>query len=550
MHRNEVSKFLSNYLFILAGFLSIPFCLAFYYQFIASRAAHPQPHSTLAFFITILITIGAGFLFRYNGRDADGRRFFRKEGFLSLCLVWFLSGIIGGLPFTFSGTLRNPVDAYFEAMSSFTTTGSTVMYPKNIDAKTGANKPIHVTVSQRLKIKYTFYGNIDPIVDPDSGIVLYAGIDAVGKAIIFWRCLMQWLGGMGIVVLFIAVLPAYGLGGNKLLVQSELPGPTSDNIAPRAREAASMLWKAYLSLTVIEIFLLKIASSDISVLDAVQIAMASISTGGFMPYREAIQVYNSPIIQWIMVLFMIIGSMNFTLHFYLIRGKLYRLLEPEFLLYLLTLLIGSSLVVGNLIGKQQMLLSGISKQFNFVEALRFGLFQYISSQSSTGFVLVDYDQWPHFAQAVIITSMYIGGMSCSTSGGIKVLRYYILLRTAVYRVEALFKPEVVRTFKVKKQPVSNTTKETTLSFFFIVIAFALLSTLVYIADGLDFRTAFSVASSMITNCGVAYGPGGPTQTFAFMTNFSKLISTFWMVLGRLEFFMLLILFTPKFWRKA
>ena len=278
--------------------------------------------------------------------------------------------------------------------------------------------------------------------------------------------------------------------------------------------------------------------------------MATISTGGFIPYREAIQAYNSPVIQWIMILFMIIGSTNFTLQRYLIRGKIYRLLDPEFLLYFLTLFIGGTCVVVSLVGKQELLLSGVSTKLNFVESLRFGMFQYISSQSSTGFVLVDYDQWPHFAQAVMITSMYIGGMSCSTAGGIKVLRYYILMRTAVYRTEALFKPEVVRTFKIRKQPVTQTTKETTLSFFFIVIGFALLSTIIYIANGLDFRTAFTIAGSMINNNGVAYGPGGPTQTFAFMSNFSKLISTFWMVLGRLEFFMLLILLTPKFWKKA
>lgn len=535
---------------ILSGFLVVPFLIAFYYQFFYPKFLHPQPHSTLAFFITILICLAIALILRRWGKGADGRKFFRKEGFLSLCLIWFITGIIGGIPFTLSGTLENPIDAYFEAMSGFTTTGSSVMYPKNINPETGKNSPIHVTVAERLKIKYTFYGNINPIRDPDTGTVLYAGLDAVSQAILFWRCFMQWLGGMGIVVLFIAVLPAYGLGGNKLLVQAELPGPSSESLAPRAKEAASLLWKAYLAITFLQVFFLKIASSDITLMDSILIAMSTVSTGGFTPFRETIQIYNTPSIQWIMILFMLIGSINFSLYFYVIRGKLYRLFEPEFLLYMLTLLVGSTLVIGSLVGKQEMFLSGISEKLNFFQAIRLGIFQYVSCQSSTGFVLVDYDQWPYFAQAIMITAMYIGGMSCSTAGGIKVLRYYILVRTALFRTESIFKPETVRTFKIRNQPVNPTIKETTLSFFFIATSFALISTLVYIADGLDFRTAFSLASCMINNVGLAYGPGGPIQTFAFMSNFSKLISTFWMVLGRLEFFMLLILLTPKFWKRT
>jgi len=249
-------------------------------------------------------------------------------------------------------------------------------------------------------------------------------------------------------------------------------------------------------------------------------------------------------------LFMIIGSINFSIFFQLIKGKLYRLFDPELLLYGVTIIVGSSFIIGSLVGKQEILLAGVSEKLGFTDAFRLGLFQYVSCQSSTGFVLLDYDQWPHFAQAILVTSMFIGAMSCSTGGGLKVMRYLILMRTAIFRTEAIFKPEIIRTFKIRKQPVNPTIKETTLSFFFIAIFFSLISTLVYIADGLDFRTAFSAACTMINNVGVAYGPGGPTQTFAFMTNFSKFISTFWMVLGRLEYYMILILLTRTFWKKA
>ncbi len=550
MHKKEIFKFISGYFFIFAGVICAPLLIAIYYQFFVPKYLHPQPHSTLAFLFTLLFCVGLGFIFRHLGKGADGRRFFRKEGFLSLCIIWFLTGIIGGVPFTLSKTLTNPIDAYFEAMSGITTTGSSVMYPKNIDPITQKNKPIKITVSKQMRVKYTFYGNIDPIIDHESGMVLFAGTDAISKAIIFWRILLQWLGGMGIVILFIAVLPAYGLGGNKLLVQAELPGPSSEDLAPKARDAATLLWKAYLTITVFSIFLLKIMDKNISIIDAMYIVMSSVSTGGFIPYRQAIHVYNNPSVQWLMILFMIIGSINFSIIFQVIKGKLYRLFDPEFLFFLLTILIGSLIIFSSILNTKQMLFIGAMEKIGTIDSIRIALFQYISCQSSTGFVLLDYDQWVDFAQAIMITAMFIGAMSCSTGGGFKVMRYYILIKTALFRTEAIYKPEMVRTFKIRKQPVSPTIKETTLSFFFIAISCALISTLVYIADGLDFKTAFSTACTMINNVGMAHGPGGATQSFAFMSNFSKFISTFWMVLGRLEYYMILILFTRTFWKKA
>lgn len=550
MNRQEIYKFISGYFLIFSALVVIPFLIAFWYQFFIPAYLHPQPHSTLAFLLTILCCLALGFTFRYLGKDADGRRFFRKEGFLSLCIIWFLSGIIGGLPFLLSKTFDNPIDAYFEAMSGITTTGCTVIYPMQIDPVTHQNMPINVVISEKMNIKYRFYGNIRPIIDPKTGIVLYAGTDAISKAILFWRCLLQWLGGMGIVILFIAVLPAYGLGGNKLLVQAELPGPSSEDLAPKAKDAASLLWKTYLAISILGIFFLRIFNPNLSVMDAVYIVMATVSTGGFLPYQQSLHVFNNPTLQWMLILLMIIGSINFSLIFQVIKGKLYRLMDPELLLFLLTLVIGGGFIVASIVGKQELLLAGLSEQLNFKDAMRIGLFQYISCQSTTGMLLLDYDQWPHFAQAIMVTAMFIGAMSCSTGGGIKIMRYYILLLTALYRTEAIFQPEVVRTFRIRNQPVNPTIKETTLSFFFIAIVFTLVSTLVYIADGIDFRTAFTTAATMINNVGVAYGPGGPSQTFTFMSNFSKFISTFWMVLGRLEYYMILILLTRAFWRKA
>lgn len=548
MNLREVSKFLSNYIFILASFLIIPLCIAFYFEFFVPKSVHPQPHSTGSFCITILICIAVAYVLHAFGKRATGENFFRREGLLAVILIWFISGTIGALPFYLSKTLENPVDAIFESISGFTTTGSSVMYPMNYDPATGENKIVSVVVSDSLKITYSFYGNIKPVIDPESGQVLYSGFDAIGKALLFWRCFMQWVGGMGIVVLFIAILPAYGLGGNKLLMQAELPGPQHENIAPKAKDAASLLWKVYLLFTVIAIIFLKFSNSSITWYDSILIATSTVSTGGFLPLKEGILVYNLPIVQWIMIIFMFLGSVNFTIHFYVLKGKLYRLLDTELILYVISILVGVCLVGFSLAGTEQVLLSGESVRFSFANTIRYGLFQYLSCQSTLGMVLMDYDQWPFFAQSMMITAMYIGGMSCSTAGGIKVMRYYILMKSAAYRTEAIFQPERVRAFRVRNRLINDKTKETALTFFFVVISFSLIATLIYIADGMDFRTAFSCTSSMINNVGMGYGPSGPSQSFAFMSNFSKIISTFWMVLGRLEFFVLLILFTPAFWK--
>ncbi|MCH9634700.1 MAG: Trk system potassium uptake protein TrkG [Chlamydiae bacterium] len=548
MNLRETSKFLSNYIFILASFLIVPLCMAFYFEFCIPKFEHPQPHSTLAFFITISICVTVAYILHAYGKKADGSHFFRREGFLAVILIWFISGVIGALPFYLSGTLTNPVEAYFESVSGFTTTGASVMYPMNYNPETKVNNPVSYTVTGQHKTTYKFYGNIRPVIDAQSGSVLYSGYDAVGKALLFWRCFMQWVGGMGIVVLFIAILPAYGLGGNKLLMQAELPGPQHENIAPKARDAASLLWKVYLFFTLIALLCVRISNPSITWYDSILISISTISTGGFLPLKQDILVYNLPIIQWIMILFMFLGSVNFTIHFYVLKGKFSKLFDSELILFILSILVGVTLVIISLTGTEQTLLTGQSIRFDFSNSIRYGLFQYLSCQSTTGMILMDYDQWPFFAQSIMITAMYIGGMSCSTAGGIKVIRYYILMKTAAYRTEAIFKPETVRSFRVRNRLVSDKTKETVLTFFFIAITFSLIGTLTYIGDGIDFRTAFSSMSCMINNVGMGYGPAGPSQSFAFMSNFSKIISTFWMILGRLEFFIVLILFTPTFWR--
>jgi len=204
------------------------------------------------------------------------------------------------------------------------------MYAMNYNTETKSNDPIHYSTSGTQKRTYTFKGNIKPVVNPQSGLVLYSGFDAIGKALLFWRCFMQWVGGMGIVVLFIAILPAYGLGGNKLLMQAELPGPQNETIAPKSKDAASLLWKVYLFFTLAAILFIKYSNASITWYDSILIATSTISTGGFLPLKESILVYNLPILQWIMIIFMFIRKLLiFTIHLYVLKGKLYRLFDSE-----------------------------------------------------------------------------------------------------------------------------------------------------------------------------------------------------------------------------
>ncbi len=250
----EISRVLGQYLFGLTLILCLPLALSIYYEFISLPDSHPQPHSTIAFLNTILFSSAMSALLFYWGRLSKGV-LYRREALALVAMIWFISAIIGGLPFYFSGTFEHFIDAYFEAMSGLTTTGASVMHAKAFNPSTGAEIPHLVDSVYGSAITYEFFGTIQPVRDPETGLILFQGIEAVSKGLLFWRSLMQWLGGMGIVVLFVAILPALGVGG-RVLYQAEVPGPTKEAVTPRIKETASLLWKLYLGLTFLEIFLL------------------------------------------------------------------------------------------------------------------------------------------------------------------------------------------------------------------------------------------------------------------------------------------------------
>lgn len=544
----DICKVLGLFLYGFTAALLVPVLLEIYYLHFASPEDHPQPHALGSFIATIAITLVLAFILRLIGRGTSGI-LYRRESLLTVVIIWLLTPALGGLPFYLSNTLTNPHAAYFESMSGFTTTGASVMQAKLYDPDTGKEKKIEVEVCGPVPTTYSYYGTIEPVRDPTTNKILFEGIEAVGKPLLFWRSFIQWLGGVGIVVLFVAVLPMLGVGG-KMLLNSEITGPVKDSFTPRIKESALQLWKIYVGLTIAQFFLLMLTNDKMPWLDSITITFSTLSTGGFSIKNSSIAYYNSAATEWIVILFMILGGVNFSLYYFLFRGKLYRLYEREFLLYILAILIVSSLAAWYLIGAPKVLLTGDSKGFfTTSEAIRHGTFQLVSAQTSTGFATVNYDQWPYIIQVLMLIVMFVGGMSGSTAGGIKIIRHYMLFRIAQFKVENLFRPETVRKFKVGDRDVDAGASILVLCFFLVIVAVSTLGTFLFVADGIDPETALGCVGCFVNNVGLGFRAANPSGSFAFMSDFSLTLSSLLMILGRLEFFTVLAILVPAFWRQ-
>lgn len=526
-----IYQILGKYLTLLSLLLCLPLGMAVYYEFLAP-AFHPQPHSTRAFLAALLISLAISGLFRTLGRNPHGP-FYRRESILAVVLIWLVTSVIASLPFTFSGTLKRPLDAYFEAMSGLTTTGVTLLCPKAYNPATGEELPVYITNPQVPTKTYSYYGTVEPIRDPSSGLVLYTGIEAVSRAVLFWRSLLQWIGGIGIVVIFLYILPALGVGG-KFLYQMEMTGPVKDGIAPRIQNTANFLLRVYLLFTLAQIALLLFVG--LPPFDALCTSLSTISTGGFAVRNDSIASYGKAA-EWIIALFMILGSINFSLYFHAYRFKFYKIFVPDFLLFLALALLGCLAVSIPLLSTHSV-----------GSAIREGFFQALSVQSTTGFFTANYDLWPFASQMFMLLLMFVGGMSGSTAGGIKTSRFYILYKIVLHRLESLYRPDSVRKLTIGSAEIDDKSSLTVLSFFCIVAFFAVLGTVGLVLDGVDPETAFGLIASLMNNVGLAFRGAGPTDTVAFLSPFSKILSLCWMLLGRLEFYVVLLLFLPSYWR--
>lgn len=551
MSYRGISKALGIYFLFFSLLLTIPLILSYYYEFHLDPQLHPQPHSSLAFLQSILICLAFGLISYLIGYQRE-LHLYPKENIVFILLICLLTPALSSLPFLFSDTLSNPLQAYFESMSGFTTTGATVLYPKQYDS--GGNEvPIVSKYGNAVPITNQFYGTVSPVRDPVTQQILYEGIEAVSKGVLFWRSLTQWIGGFGIVVLFIAILPPLGVGGvsGKLLFRMEIAQPLKESFLQRIVQVAFQLFLIYLGLTALQTVLLLMTNDEIDLFNAVTIAFSTISTGGFSIHNANIGYYQNAQTEWIIMLFMVMGSTNFIIYYYVLKGQFYRVFQVEFFVYLFLILLGSCLVSWYLIGTETMAISEPQKGalFSFQEAIRYGFFQMISAFSSTGFRTAYYDKWPLFVQTLMMFAIFIGGMSYSTAGGMKIIRQYILFREAQMRTESLFRSGGMRQFRIGGQEISSDTLLMIFTFFWIAICVVALSNCLFVLDNMDIQSAFSFTASILNNAGLGFRITGPTESCAFLSNFGLIFSSFLMLLGRLEYFIVLAVLTPAFWRE-
>lgn len=525
----QIFKTVSFFLYVLAGVLVLPLVIAFTFEFIKDPHLHPQPFETAAFLKTWLIVMGVAFFFHFLSRGAP-KAFFKREGIAAVLIIWVVTPALGALPFLFNGTFEHFEDAYFEMTSGFTTTGISIVYPKKYNELTQEEEPYRkLYCSLGTNIEYVFYGTVKPV----NG---FTGVEAIGKGLLFWRALTQWLGGIGIILLFIAIMPSLE-GGAKFLFQSEALGPVKETMTPRIRDTAFILFKIYGCLTAIQLVLLMFTNPRLSFFDAICITFSTISSGGFSVRNNGIASYNSQATEWIVMIFMIVGTINFALFYYLVKGKLFRLKDPELASYLFLLITFSAFAVVKLL-----------PIYSFGDAIRYGVFQIVSSMTTTGFSTGPYDSWPFAVQTLMIVIAYIGGMAASTAGGIKVIRHYILSKLTVQKVENIFRPELVQRQQMGALSIRKETASTILCFFYLYLFVATLAALIYIFSGVDPETSFGLVSAHLNNSGIGFRLAREAGC-AFLTPFGKFFSCFLMFLGRLELFIPLVLFIPAFWKR-
>jgi len=444
-----------------------------------------------ALLISVLLATVIGYAFLYYGSFDDGHITFR-EGVAVVSGAWLVISFLGAMPYYFAGTL-DFISAIFESISGFTTTGATTI----------------------------------------------TAIEAVPKSMLFWRSMTHWMGGIGIVVLFIAFLPNIGSGAVHMF-NAEVTGPTDDRVVPRIRETSVALCKIYIIFTAIEAILLFFAG--MSFYDCINHAFSTIATGGFSTYDNGVMHYNSPLIEGIIGFFMILAGGNFALYFSVGKKGIKELWhDTEFKAYIFLVIITTILIAVNIFCKMD---------FTGTEALRHSFFQVASIISTTGFVSNDFDVWPAFSKYILILLMFIGACAGSTAGGIKVSRIVILCKLTLAEIRHTVHPSMVTNVSMNGKHVPDTVIAGIGRFFFLYMMLFAGLTLSLASTGLSVTDSIGAIAATISSVGPALGVAGATSTYASITPFGKTVICVAMLLGRLELFTLLVLIRPEFWRST
>jgi trk system potassium uptake protein len=432
------------------------------------------------FLYSLLITLAIGLCFEFGFKTT--RVIERSDGFTIVSFTWFLMPLVAVIPYLFLGW--DFLNAFFESMAGFTTTGATT-----------------------LEL-----------------------VESVPRSVLLWRSLTQWLGGMGVIALFIAILPRLGVGGSQLF-DLEFPGPMAERLRPRFATTARLLWTIYVAFTAVEAALLHFWAK-IELFDSICISLCTLPTGGFTPTTASIAAYANPLAEYIIIFFMLLAGTNFVVHYQLLRGNFRVVKDEEFRLYLILLASATVLLV-------------VSQGPG---SFRAGLFQAVSIMTTTGFVTSDFGTWHFGARIVLLALMFIGGCGGSTGGGIKVLRILTLWKYSGVLMRRALSPKAVIPVKYNKKVLQEEVIGDVISFFFFYAIVAIIATIMLSFVGLDLETSLSAVASSLGNVGPGLGGVGPASNFAWLPASAKGILIVCMWLGRLELFTVFMIFLPRFWK--
>lgn len=470
MNIKSVLNILGSLLFLLGLSMLFPIIIALIYREI----------DIFVFIISLGVTMISAQVLKSFKYSESGLQY--KDGFIVVTLGWLLVSFYGALPFMLAGVFSNPIDAFFESVSGFTTTGATVIL----------------------------------------------SLESLSHTILFWRSLTHWLGGMGIIVMTLAILPQ--LAGNMHLFKAEVPGPVHNRIKPRIQQTAKTLWFLYIFLTLAQTFFLWI--SNMPLFEAVIHSFGTISTGGFSSRSLSVSAYNSYLIESIVTVFMFIAGTNFNLIYDFSRGNYGQLYDDEeFRLYVKLVLVSIIFITANLVLKEYS---------SLINSFRYAAFQVISIITTTGFATINYDTWPPFSRWILLILMFIGGSAGSTAGGIKIIRVKLLLKKGFQELYRLLHPRAVKKVKINKQVVSERISTSILGFFFLYISAFVLVSLILTGFGTDIISSVSAVAATLGNIGPGLELVGPLNSFEVFPVPAKLLLSLCMLLGRLEIYTILV----------
>ncbi len=436
-----------------------------------------------AFLVAALVTLAAGAALERGFRQRDDFAFGRREAFVLVTAAWVTASIAGALPYVFFKGAGFAIDGLFEAASGFTTTGASVL----------------------------------------------TNVEGEPAGILLWRSLTHWLGGMGIIVLGIAILPKLAVGGMELL-GAEAPGPIAEKLTPRIAQTAKALWAVYAVITLAEVLVLKLLGMDL--FDAVNHAFATMATGGFSTRNLSVGAYGSAAIEIVVAFFMMVAGANFALHYRLLRGDPAPLVrDPEFRAYVAILGIATVAIAIDL---------ALARVAGPLDSLRLAWFQSTTVVTTTGFATADFDAWPQLSRAVLFVLMFVGGCAGSTGGSVKVVRILIVVKKLGADLKALIRPHAVLPVRIGHRAVPPDVVGSVTTFFILFLTLFAIGGLLLTAMGLDLVSAFSASAACLGNIGPGFGAVGPTQTYAPLPGAGKLVLAFLMIVGRLEIYTVLV----------